>query len=59
VLTSVPVGPVCVGLPDAGLPAPGAGPGPPEPGDLAERCVALLMARLGATPQHNEGPAVG
>ena len=25
----------------------------------AERCVTLLMARLGAAPQHDEGPAVG
>lgn len=59
-----PAGPVCVGLPDPGNPGDGrlgALLGPPEPGDLAERCVALLMARpipAPRAPQRDEGPAV-
>jgi DNA-binding LacI/PurR family transcriptional regulator len=58
-----PAVPVCVALPDPG--DDGAWPEPPEspePGDLAERCVALLMARLAPAPrapQRDEGPAVG
>lgn len=63
--TTGPAGPVCVSLPNPGDPDNGrraTRPGPPEPGDLAERCVALLMAGLAPAapraPQRDEGPAV-
>lgn len=50
-----PAVPVCVTLPD-----PADDGAWPEPVDLAERCVALLMARLDPAPRalREEGPTV-